>query len=160
VADAELLSTSHFDTSAAGCTSMSRVQLICISPPANHGAFFVSSPIQSDQSAHIDAWRAHQGCLWCVAGSLEGFGFWYHLQDHPDGPSKTYSVCPKYEALGVFKCVPLAAGSAGPLEICSTLTSVVTKANVAALESSCRCLVHPYDRPGWQLISCLMSCVK
>eukprot|EP00775_Hariotina_reticulata_P007195 gene7195-7409_t len=38
-----------------------------------------------------------------AAGSLEGFGFWYHLQDYPDGPSKTYDICPKYEALGVFR---------------------------------------------------------
>eukprot|EP00879_Flechtneria_rotunda_P011345 GHRR01011850.1.p1 GENE.GHRR01011850.1~~GHRR01011850.1.p1 ORF type:complete len:1721 (+),score=430.30 GHRR01011850.1:1256-6418(+) len=38
-----------------------------------------------------------------AAGSLEGFGFWYHLQDYPDGMSRTYSVCPKYERMGVFK---------------------------------------------------------
>lgn len=38
-----------------------------------------------------------------AAGSLEGFGFWYHLEDYPTGPSKTYSICPKYERMGVFR---------------------------------------------------------
>eukprot|EP00878_Enallax_costatus_P024164 GHUV01025763.1.p1 GENE.GHUV01025763.1~~GHUV01025763.1.p1 ORF type:complete len:516 (+),score=80.92 GHUV01025763.1:1100-2647(+) len=38
-----------------------------------------------------------------AGGSLEGFGFWYHLDDNPGGASKTYSICPKYETMGVFK---------------------------------------------------------
>ena len=37
-----------------------------------------------------------------AAGSM-GYGFWFRMLDHPEGPSFTTSVCPKYMALGAFE---------------------------------------------------------
>jgi hypothetical protein len=38
-----------------------------------------------------------------AAGSTGGYGFWYRLSNHPDGPSATTSVCPKFTPLGKFQ---------------------------------------------------------
>lgn len=37
-----------------------------------------------------------------AAGAVDGFGFWYHFEDYPTGPSRTISVCPKFDVMGVF----------------------------------------------------------
>jgi len=38
-----------------------------------------------------------------VAGGSEGYGFWYRMLEHPEGPSRTTSVCPMYMPLLRFE---------------------------------------------------------
>jgi len=37
-----------------------------------------------------------------AAGGSQGYGFWFRLDNHPDGPSSTSLVCPKFMPLGQF----------------------------------------------------------
>eukprot|EP00163_Fabomonas_tropica_P018886 TRINITY_DN3328_c0_g1_i3.p1 TRINITY_DN3328_c0_g1~~TRINITY_DN3328_c0_g1_i3.p1 ORF type:complete len:3589 (-),score=1271.65 TRINITY_DN3328_c0_g1_i3:183-10949(-) len=50
-------------------------------------------------------WITHPNNIYTnnvAAGNLGGFGFWYRLIDHPDGPSATTTVCPNRAKLGGF----------------------------------------------------------
>ncbi|ESO84871.1 hypothetical protein LOTGIDRAFT_131466, partial [Lottia gigantea] len=38
-----------------------------------------------------------------VAAGGTHFGFWYRMEDHPTGPSKTFSVCPKHVPVAEFR---------------------------------------------------------
>jgi len=38
-----------------------------------------------------------------LLGSVRGYGFWYRFLTHPEGPSFTRDVCPKFSPMGDFK---------------------------------------------------------
>jgi len=44
-----------------------------------------------------------QNCLVPLLGSVRGYGFWYRFLTHPEGPSFTRDVCPKFSPMGDFK---------------------------------------------------------
>ncbi|KAG1658049.1 hypothetical protein FOA52_004208 [Chlamydomonas sp. UWO 241] len=58
-----------------------------------------SFALLNTDSSPATFWITNPNNTWTnnVAGGSEaGYGFWFRLQDHPDGPSYTPDVCPKY----------------------------------------------------------------
>lgn len=42
-------------------------------------------------------------CPCCLPPGSDAYGYWVRLLDHPEGPSYTTSVCPKFTPLGRFE---------------------------------------------------------